>query len=227
MSKAPESKRPTTRTRMDPDTRRERILETALQFFAEHGYGASMADLADAAGVSRPALYHYFPAKADLFAYVVEAQVTEAMRYILPAATTDGNDRQRLRAVLDALLRFAEERPQSWQILFHHLDDHEPEIAAIRANVYDTALSIGVTILPEETGLIDLTPESTRGRVMAEMVVGSLMAVIRWWHTQPQIPREEILDAMAEISWKGVGGVAMTGRRRARTTRTDALAGTP
>jgi hypothetical protein len=55
---------------------------------------------------------------------------------------------------------------------------------------------------------------------MAEMVVGSLMAVIRWWHTQPEVPREEILDAMVEISWKGVGGVATAGRRRARAEPT-------
>ena len=201
---------------MDPDERRGRILDTALQFFAEHGYSASMGELADAAGVSRPALYHYFPAKADLFAYVVEAQVTEAMRYILPAATSEGSDRQRLRAVLDALLRFAQERPESWRILFHHLDDDDPEIAAIRGNVYDTALTIGVTMLPEEAAMIGFAPDSTRGQVMAEMVIGSLMAVIRWWHTQPDVPREEILDAIEEISWKGVGGVAAAGRRRAR-----------
>ena len=158
---------------------------------------------------------------------MVEGQVTEAMRYILPAATSEGTDRQRLRAVLDALLRFAQERPLSWQILFHHLDDNQPEIAAIRANVYDTALSIGVTMLPEEAGLIDFTPESTPGRVMAEMVVGSLMAVIRWWHTQPDVPREEILDAIAEISWKGVGGVATAARRRARAGRPDARTAIP
>lgn len=207
--------RPKTRVRMQPDVRRERILEVALDLFARDGYRASMGELAAAAGVTRSALYHYFPAKADLFAVVVEAQVTEAMRYILPGAMSEGTDRQRLRATLDALLRFAEERPRSWRILFRHLDD-DPEIAAIRTSVYETGVTIGTTMLPEEASMIGFTPDSTRGRVMAEMVLGSVMAVVGWWHAQPEIPREELLDAVEELAWKGVGGIATAGRRRAR-----------
>lgn len=204
---------------MEPDARRERILETALGFFAQYGYSASMGELAEAAGVTRPALYHYFPAKADLFAVVVEAQVTEAMRYVLPAATSDGTDRQRVRATLDAILRFAEEQPQSWRILFRHLDDDHPEIEPVRANVYETTLAMVVAMLPEEASAVGLSEGGTRGRVLAEMFVGSLMAVIRWWHEQPEVPREEVLDAMAEFAWKGLGGFVAAGRRRSRTSR--------
>jgi hypothetical protein len=148
---------------------------------------------------------------------VVERQVTEAMRYILPAATSEGTYRQRMRTTIDALLRFAEEQPGAWQILFRHLDDDDPEIAEIRASIYETTITLGSILLPEEASLLGIDPMSTRGRVMAETVVGSIVAVVRWWHRQPDVPREEVLDALAEITWKGAGGVAATGRRRQRT----------
>ncbi len=53
------------------DARREQILETAAQEFAQHGYdGASLNHILAAAGVSKGAAYYYFEDKADLFATV-------------------------------------------------------------------------------------------------------------------------------------------------------------
>jgi AcrR family transcriptional regulator len=49
------------------DRQRTAILETAAQLFADHGFlGASMADLAQACGVSKALLYHYYRDKEQL-----------------------------------------------------------------------------------------------------------------------------------------------------------------
>jgi TetR/AcrR family transcriptional regulator, mexJK operon transcriptional repressor len=48
--------------------KRQRILDAALQVFAQEGYaGTSMDAIAAAAGVSKPTLYTYFGAKEQLF----------------------------------------------------------------------------------------------------------------------------------------------------------------
>jgi AcrR family transcriptional regulator len=48
--------------------RREQILADARRCFAEHGYeGATVAKLERAIGVSRGAIFNYFPSKEDLF----------------------------------------------------------------------------------------------------------------------------------------------------------------
>jgi AcrR family transcriptional regulator len=55
-------------------TSRERILDAAMEVFAEAGYRrASMDQVAEAAGLTRQAVYHYFKSKADLFRASVEA----------------------------------------------------------------------------------------------------------------------------------------------------------
>lgn len=54
--------------------RRTRILEGARTAFLQFGFArASMADIAKGAGVSRTALYHYFPSKEDVLQALVEA----------------------------------------------------------------------------------------------------------------------------------------------------------
>jgi AcrR family transcriptional regulator len=48
--------------------RREQILAGARRAFAEHGYeGATVAKLEEATGLSRGAIFNYFPSKEDLF----------------------------------------------------------------------------------------------------------------------------------------------------------------
>lgn len=48
--------------------RREQILAGARRAFAEHGYeGATVAKLEQATGLSRGAIFNYFPSKEDLF----------------------------------------------------------------------------------------------------------------------------------------------------------------
>ena len=59
---------------------RERIVRTALRVFLAEGYaGASLKEVARAAGVTKGAIYHYFESKEDLFAEAVSF-LTRGMR---------------------------------------------------------------------------------------------------------------------------------------------------
>ncbi len=51
-----------------PDERRRQILLGAAELFVKHGYsGASIRDIAQRTGLLPGSVYHYFPAKEDLF----------------------------------------------------------------------------------------------------------------------------------------------------------------
>ena len=63
------------RTREEALETREQLLDAAERVFLERGVGhATLAEVADAAGVTRGAVYHHFESKADLF----EAMVARA-----------------------------------------------------------------------------------------------------------------------------------------------------
>jgi TetR/AcrR family transcriptional regulator, transcriptional repressor for nem operon len=56
---------------------RDRLIFTALQLFAEKGYGStSVADVRQSADVHSGSLYHFFPGKQDLLLAVLEAYRT-------------------------------------------------------------------------------------------------------------------------------------------------------
>jgi TetR/AcrR family transcriptional regulator, transcriptional repressor for nem operon len=62
---------------MSAPSTRDRLIFTALQLFAEKGYGStSVADVRQSADVHSGSLYHFFPGKQDLLLAVLEAYRT-------------------------------------------------------------------------------------------------------------------------------------------------------
>ncbi|KAA0970413.1 TetR/AcrR family transcriptional regulator [Aureimonas fodinaquatilis] len=68
----PHAKRPAARTRLDPSVRERMILDAAVEFFAEHGFGAQTKDLADRIGVSQGLIFRYFGTKQNLVEQVYQ-----------------------------------------------------------------------------------------------------------------------------------------------------------
>jgi AcrR family transcriptional regulator len=59
-----------------PAARPEEVLDAALDLFARKGFAATrMDDIAKAAGLSKAAIYLYFPSKEDVFKALVETRI--------------------------------------------------------------------------------------------------------------------------------------------------------
>jgi AcrR family transcriptional regulator len=69
LARARPSKRTPGRPRgSNTDARRETIISAAVRLFAYRGYdAATLQEIADLVGVTRPAVHHYFPGKAPLY----------------------------------------------------------------------------------------------------------------------------------------------------------------
>jgi AcrR family transcriptional regulator len=90
---------------------RERILDVAMEVFAETGYRrASMDQVAQAAGLTRQAVYHYFKSKAELFRSAVEALHAKAHEIEtaagLAAESSGGGLDEILATQIDARFRY-------------------------------------------------------------------------------------------------------------------------
>jgi TetR/AcrR family transcriptional regulator len=69
------------------DDQREAIVARAAELFARHGYHAtSMNQLAEAAGLSKPTLYHYFRDKDALLVHIADGHVSRLQALVAEAA---------------------------------------------------------------------------------------------------------------------------------------------
>ena len=74
--------------RLPREQRREQVLAAALDVFATSGYhAASMDEIADHAGVSKPVLYQHFPGKLDLYLAILDSGIDELMEAARTALT--------------------------------------------------------------------------------------------------------------------------------------------
>jgi len=86
---------------------RKKIVEAAYHLFLTEGYhGTTMDGIAGALGVTKPALYQYFPGKEDLYAAVAE-HARQELKGILEHSYQNRDIRGGSEALFDALSRYA------------------------------------------------------------------------------------------------------------------------
>ena len=88
------------------DEVKRKIIRAAFTHFLEKGYhGTTMGSIAGSLGVTKPALYQYFPGKEDLFAAVAE-QARDEFKGTLERSYAGRDLRDGSAALFDALLRY-------------------------------------------------------------------------------------------------------------------------
>jgi AcrR family transcriptional regulator len=96
---------------------REALIEAAQRTFLEHGYaGASLAHIADTAGLTTGAVYANFADKDDLFLAVFDRRAAESLEVQATIATADLPLDDALRTIARFLLTNDEEDPR-WAAL--------------------------------------------------------------------------------------------------------------
>ncbi len=117
----PGRKNPARRTRRNS---RGAIIEAALRCFAAKNYdGASMSDIAEATGITKRAIYRYFPTKRELF-YAVRNEVYSAIVDHLWRELPPARDFVELAdALMRSHLRFALENPDMLRIVVNTISE--------------------------------------------------------------------------------------------------------
>ena len=84
--------------------KKDAVFEAAAEVFARYGYRrTTMNDIAEAAGISRPALYLIFENKENLFCELSDFRLNQAIDVVIDALATSGELRRRF---IQALLIF-------------------------------------------------------------------------------------------------------------------------
>src|SRR3954470_3077565 len=193
----------TRRRRMPAAQRREVILAAAEETFGRCGYhGASLDDVARAAGVSKALIYEHFSSKRELHVSLLDVHAAAIFDRVEAAVARGETGEQRLRNGIDAFLRFVEEHREAWRALFR--DAADPDVSALVARVQARATGVIARLIASGPNAAALDDGASGLEIHAQMLSGAVQSLATWWHDHRDVPREVLVDRAIEFCWHGV-----------------------
>jgi AcrR family transcriptional regulator len=194
--------------RMRAPARRARIVEAALETFAERGYeGASMGEIATAAGVTRPVLYDHFASKRELFLWLLRDQADALLTDAAGRITATGTAAERMRNTLDSFLASVQAHPFAWRLLLRE-STGDPELVAEHRRISERDTQAIRGLLAPDIERAGIDPESPRAIAAVTLVVSGIVGMTLWWNEHPDVPRETLVDAAMDVLWSGLERLA-------------------
>lgn len=197
------------RRRLTAAERREALLAAALDVFAAQGYhGASIDDVARAAGVSKALVFQHFASKRELHDELLTAHAEELFRRFRVNAERGTTGEERLRGGVDAFFSFVEERADAWRALFR--DQADPELRPVVDRLQEQAVGVmDALAMADPNAPRPLPGESEEDFARAlemhsRLLSGAVQGLANWWLEHPEVPRAELVDRVVEFCWIGL-----------------------
>jgi len=193
--------------RLPAAERRQQLLDVALEVFSREGYHqASMNDIAEAAGVTKPVLYQHFGSKRELFAELLR-EVGDRMAVAIGKATAEATGpREQVIDGMRAYFEWVDSHRSGFEILFSGETRRDPEFLKQASRVEkDMAAAVGSLIVVD-----GLDPE--RQLLLGQAIVGMAEATCRHWLASGKdLAPDELAEQVAELAWKGLRGLRPAG----------------
>jgi AcrR family transcriptional regulator len=201
--------------RMPRAVRERQMMDAAVQTFGQRGYqAASMDEIAELAGVSKPLVYLYLSSKEELFTACIRREA-EALIAAVRAGVEPGlpADRQ-LWSGLAAFFGHTAEHPDGWSVLHRQARTHgEPfaaEAAAMREEIVAFVTGLIGAAARESHQVSELADRDVVG--LAQALVGAAESLAGWANETEDVSAKEAAGTLMNFAWMGLGDL-MKGER--------------
>lgn len=195
-------------TRLPAAERRQQLVDTAFTVFAAKGYhDASMNDIAEAAGVTKPVLYQHFGSKHDLFLELLREGAQRLSGSVASATAAAASPRAQVEAGFGAYFRFVRDEREAFALIFSGELRREPEFAREVERV-ERDMAAGITELIRVEGM-----DTEHRRMLAYGIVGIAQTAGRHWVDRGlETDADELAAQLAQLAWSGLRGARQVGR---------------
>jgi AcrR family transcriptional regulator len=149
----------------------DRILQSSLKLFSTKGYDAtSVREICEAAGITKPTLYHFYGSKEGVYRALVEGVLEPFQADVARLLAGGAPVRVRLRAVARAYFERARTQPQLVRFLFglvHNPPSSAPDVDIPR--FYKELVRTVAAAADEGVASGELAPGPTEVRMLAYM----------------------------------------------------------
>jgi AcrR family transcriptional regulator len=182
-------------TRLEHEDRRAQILSCARKLFSERHYGAvSMSEVAQAAGVTRGLLHHYFGSKRDLYLEVVRSMLTLPSS-LFAEAGEGGDPEAALSEAVDRWLKVVSRNRETFLAVAGTQEfGRDPEMEAIAEEARERSADQVIRILRPG----DQSPASPELRALVRAYAGFVLAATLDWLERRQLTRIQIQEMLVQ-----------------------------
>jgi AcrR family transcriptional regulator len=193
--------------RLPRDERRGQLLAAASEVFVDRGYhAAGMDEIADRAGVSKPVLYQHFTSKLELYLAVLQRHADNLVSGVRQALRTTTDNRQRVRAAVDAFFDFIEHDGQGYRLIFENDYVTEPQVSAQVKVATEACTDAVFDLISHDSGL-----EPHRARMIAVGLVAISVDSARYWlNNERPISKDDAVEGTVQFIWGGLSHVPLT-----------------
>ena len=192
--------RPNAGTKGVPRAERERqILAVASVAFGTHGFvGTNVADVARAAGISKPLVYAYFGSKEGLYAACLDRAGELLGDEIERVARGDVVGLERGVRTLEGMFGVLEDQRHVWRLLHDRSAPSTPEVATVVAAHTDRIHALaheGVSELLALAGVRDALDVSA----MTATWLGIVDSLMDWWVAHPEQSAADMVERVTRL----------------------------
>ncbi|WP_208006892.1 TetR/AcrR family transcriptional regulator [Aeromicrobium phragmitis] len=190
-------------SRLPRTARRAQLLEVARGVFVEQGYhAASMDEIAERAGVSKPVLYQHFPGKLDLYLALLSTSCDEIIEGVRTALASTTDNPRRVQATIELWYDYVADQGQSFRLVFESDLTNDPEVRELVDRVISESASAIAEVIREDTGLSEAAAQ-----LLAVSLVGmGHVGARNWLSAQSTLTRDEAVGLVSSLAWRGIGG---------------------
>jgi AcrR family transcriptional regulator len=184
------------------DEQREMILERAAALFARGGYpGTSMNQVAEACGLSKATLYHYYRDKYELLVSIADGHVSRLRSIVDEAVAEEGTPQGQMRALIRRLVEeYAnaqnEHRVLTEDVKFLQPQDRERVLGKEREVVAGFARVV-VALRPD-------LAEAAMGKPLTMLLFGMVNWMFTWMKPQGALAYEDMAPVVADLFLGGL-----------------------
>ncbi|HEY5854376.1 MAG TPA: TetR/AcrR family transcriptional regulator [Aldersonia sp.] len=186
--------------------RRQQLLAAASEVFVTRGYhAAGMDEISECAGVSKPVLYQHFPSKLELYLAVLQGYVDNLVSGVRQALRSTTDNRQRVRAAVQAFYDFVDNEMQGFRLVFESDLMGEPQVQRRVDAATEACVDAVFDLVAQDSGL-----DPYRARILAVGLVGASQVTARYWlDADRPIPKEDAVDTTVALAWGGLSHVPL------------------
>ena len=197
--------------RLPRSARRAQLLEVALDVFVEQGYhAASMDEIADRAGVSKPVLYQHFPGKLELYTALISSAVDSVIDGVREALASTQDNAERVQATMQLWYDSVADQEKAFRLVFESDLTSDPAVRELVDRVTSESSAAIADVIVSDAGL----PQSAARLLAAGLVGMGHVGARAWLSGESDLTREQAIELAANLAWRGIGGFPQTADRR-------------